>query len=185
MGKTWNGQMLPVVAAAAIAWVLVLLSAFEAGAHKVTVFAWVEGDTVTVESKFSGGRRPKNAPVEVYDSAGNLLLKGATDDQGIFSFTTPKKAPVTIVLLAGMGHRAEWILTEDDLQGNDRTRAESTPSKPDWRDILGGLGCIIALVCLAAYIRRRRKKNPSSRTAVDGEPPAAANPSSGTDRNIK
>jgi hypothetical protein len=28
-----------------------------AHAHRVSVFAWVEGDTVFVQSKFSGGRK--------------------------------------------------------------------------------------------------------------------------------
>ena len=37
---------------------LLLLLAAQPLAHNVTVFAWVEGDTVHVESKFSGGRRP-------------------------------------------------------------------------------------------------------------------------------
>ena len=39
----------------------------QAFAHKVTIFAWVEGDTVHTESKFSGGRVAKQAPIEVYD----------------------------------------------------------------------------------------------------------------------
>jgi hypothetical protein len=34
--------------------VLLLLPFGQALAHNVTVFAWVEGDTVHVESKFSG-----------------------------------------------------------------------------------------------------------------------------------
>ena len=185
MEKAWNGQVLPVVAVAAITWVLLLLNAVDVRGHNVTVFAWVEGSTVTVESKFSGGRRPKNAPIEVYDSAGNLLLKGTTDDQGTFSFTIPQKTPMTIVLLAGMGHRAEWIITEEDLQGHDTARPESKASNPDWRNILGGLGCIMALVCLAVYIRNRWKNNPSNRTALDGEPPADANTTSRTDNKIK
>jgi nickel transport protein len=181
MKKIWHRQMMKTVAVAAMTWMLLSLNAFEVRAHNVTVFAWVEGDTVSVESKFSGGRRPKNAPIEVYDSAGTLLLKGATDEQGKFSFTIPKKTPMKIVLLAGMGHRAEWIISQQDLAGHDRAGPESKRSGPDWLDVLGGLGCIFALVGLAAYIRSRRQKNPSSRTAVDGKPPADTNPSSRTD----
>ena len=75
MKKIWYRQMMKTVAVAAMTWMLLSLNAFEVGAHNVTVFAWVEGDTVTVESKFSGGRRPKNAPIEIYDNAGILLLK--------------------------------------------------------------------------------------------------------------
>jgi nickel transport protein len=96
--------------------VLLLLPFGQALAHKVTVFAWVEGDTVHVESKFSGGRRPVAAPVKVYDARGNLLLKGVTDEKGEFSFKVPKKTEMKIVLLAGMGHKGEWTIPFSDLE---------------------------------------------------------------------
>ena len=62
---------------------VMLLSVSMARAHGVSVFAWVEGDTVYVESKFSGGRRAKNATVLVYDKEGNLHT--AYCKKGIFS----------------------------------------------------------------------------------------------------
>jgi nickel transport protein len=96
--------------------VLILLPFSQALAHNVTVFAWVEGETVHVESKFSGGRRPVAAPVEVYDARGNLLLKGVTDEKGEFSFKVPKKTEMKVVLLAGMGHKGEWIIPLSDLE---------------------------------------------------------------------
>jgi nickel transport protein len=95
---------------------LLLLFCGQALAHNVTVFAWVEGDTVHVESKFSGGRRPVAAPVEVYDARGNLLLKGVTDEKGEFSFKVPKKTEMKVVLLAGMGHKGEWTIPLSDLE---------------------------------------------------------------------
>lgn len=100
-----------------IAAFLPLLSCSQALAHNVTVFAWVEGDTVHVESKYSGGRRPMAAPVEVYDSRGGLLLQGATDDNGEFSFKVPTKTEMKVVVLAGMGHRGEWTIPLADLTG--------------------------------------------------------------------
>ena len=96
--------------------VLILLPFSQALAHNVTVFAWVEGDTVHVESKFSGGRRPVAAPVEVYDARGNLLLKGVTDEKGEFSFKVPEKTEMKVVLLAGMGHKGEWIIPLSDIE---------------------------------------------------------------------
>jgi nickel transport protein len=84
-------------------------------AHNVSVFAWVAGDTVHVESKIGGGRKPKNAPVEVYDSQARLLLKGKTNASGEFSFKMPQKTEMRIVLVAGPGHQAEWLITEADL----------------------------------------------------------------------
>lgn len=99
--------------------VTLLLVCSPALAHNVTVFAWVEGETVHVESKFSGGRRPVDAPVKVYDTQGNLLLEGLTDDKGEFSFKVPKKEELKVVLLAGMGHKGEWTIQPAEF-GNDR-----------------------------------------------------------------
>jgi nickel transport protein len=104
-----------------------LLLFSHAQAHKINVFAWVEGDTVYVESKFSGGRKPVAASVEVYDTQDNLLLEGKTDDQGNFSFEVPRKTAMKVVLLAGMGHRGEWAIPISDLDDVDPGRTSSVP----------------------------------------------------------
>ena len=72
-------------------WLLSFLWISFAHAHRVTIFAWVEGDIVHTESKFSGGKKVKHSPVEVYDNLGNKILEGKTDGDGKFSFKVPKK----------------------------------------------------------------------------------------------
>jgi nickel transport protein len=129
---------------------LLLLFCGQALAHNVTVFAWVEGDTVHVESKFSGGRRPVAAPVEVYDARGNLLLKGVTDEKGEFSFKVPKKTEMKVVLLAGMGHKGEWTIPFSDLeavsadtatQAAETNSPSSKPTDPiQAKDVLSTVG---------------------------------------------
>jgi nickel transport protein len=94
---------------------LVSISA-PAFAHKVTIFAWVEGDRVFTESKFSGGRRATSAEVAVFDRGGTQLLEGTTDGKGEFSFRIPKLTDLRIVLNAGTGHRAEWTITESEIR---------------------------------------------------------------------
>ncbi len=101
-----------------------------ASAHKVSIFAWVEGDTVYTESKFSGGKKVKNAPVEVYDARGNKLLEGKTDESGEFSFNVPQKTEMKIVLSAGMGHRAEWTISADEVMGADASGVETGVQEP-------------------------------------------------------
>ena len=91
-----------------------------AHAHGVNVFAWVEGDTVYVESKFSGGKKVKAGKIIVTDSQGAELLKGTTNDQGEFSFKIPKKTALKIVLLAGAGHRAEWVIPLSEIDMADK-----------------------------------------------------------------
>jgi len=94
---------------------LVLISA-PARAHKVTIFAWVEGDTVFTESKFSGGRKVRGAKVAVFDREGTQLLEGTTDGEGEFSFKIPTLTDLRVALNAGMGHRAEWTITESEIR---------------------------------------------------------------------
>jgi nickel transport protein len=108
---------------------LVLLTAGSAIGHKVTVFAWVEGDTVFTQSKFSGSRMVKNGRIVVTDLQGALLLEGRTDDAGEFAFKIPRKTALKIELEAGMGHGASWTLplTEIDAAAAPASDAAADP----------------------------------------------------------
>ena len=102
-----------------VVWAVVLGVSFfppgDAGAHRVNIFAWVEGDTVLVECKYPDGTKVHEGVIRVLDSAGRELLNGKTNDKGEFSFKIPKQDDLTIVLEAGMGHRADWPLSKQDL----------------------------------------------------------------------
>ena len=100
-----------------------------AAAHKVTVFAWVEDDTVHTESKFSGGRHAKNSEIVVFGTEENELVRGLTDDQGAFSFKIPQKTSLRVVLKAGMGHQAEWMIPAEEV-GGDALAEQSTELTP-------------------------------------------------------
>jgi nickel transport protein len=56
------------------------------------------------------------APIEVFDTRGNLLLKGVTDEKGEFSFKVPRKTEMKVLLQAGMGHKGEWTIPLSDLE---------------------------------------------------------------------
>ncbi|MBI9084583.1 MAG: hypothetical protein JEZ11_13370 [Desulfobacterales bacterium] len=188
-------------------------------AHRVNIFAWVEGNTVHTQSKFGGGRKAMDAPIEVYDDQDNKLLEGRTDGNGEFSFKIPKQSALKIVLVAGMGHRNEWTVPLDEIvaagapmekasgapqpgaatasqsasregdmtgrkepppqqiseamikrielavekaverkiQPVTRMLAESRSDKPSLTDIFGGLGYILGLVGIGAYVHSRKK----------------------------
>lgn len=100
--------------AAALAFSLIL-SAAPAMAHRVVIFAWIEGDTVFTESQFPDGRKIADAQIKVFDMNKTLLLEGKTSESGEFSFKIPKIAPLHIVLEAGMGHQGEWDLSEAEI----------------------------------------------------------------------
>ena len=195
------------------------LAVGSASAHRVNVFAWVEGDTVHVESKFAGGKKVKAGKIIVMDSKGNELLSGRTNDQGEYSFVIPiipTQTDLKIVLIAGQGHRGEWTIRATEIrqppsgtepenpvvnstQSENNTAVSEIPQKTrasaadnqvnmtkleaviesvldrklkpitkmladaqhketTAKDILGGIGYILGLVGIAAYVHSRKKK---------------------------
>jgi nickel transport protein len=191
-------------------------TAGSASAHRVNVFAWVEGDTVHVEGKFAGGKKVKAGKIVVTDSRGVELLSGLTGDQGEFSFKIPRRADLRIVLIAGQGHQGEWVIRADEMndlpsdpvsETGTTTGAQSAPTEtdsktttdtktaapetnispkelesiiesvvdkklkpinrmlselrqegPTVKDIFAGIGYILGLVGIAAYVHSRKKK---------------------------
>jgi len=101
-----------------------------ASAHRVNVFAWVEGDTIYVESKFAGGRKVKSGKIVVTDPRGNKLLSGQANAQGEFSFKVPKRTDLKIVLIAGPGHRGEWTIRAAEMEDlPSKTASETSVEK--------------------------------------------------------
>jgi len=113
----------------AVTWFLCFAAIPAVYAHKVTVFAWAEGDRVYTESKFSGGKKVKKGKVEVFDSSGRRLLVGRTDDNGAFTFKAPAIIDLKIVLTAGMGHRNSWLLSAAELGGEEPAPQETNASR--------------------------------------------------------
>lgn len=96
---------------------IALLSwAGEAAAHRVTIFGWIEEDTVFTESQYPDGKRVKNGNILVYDAAGKALLTGTTSENGEFSFKIPGTSALRVVIEAGMGHQGEWAFSEQEIQ---------------------------------------------------------------------
>ena len=84
-------------------------------AHKVNIFAYVEGQTVYTESYFPDGRPVAGGTIEVRDRNETILLAGKTDEKGLFNFPLAKKEDLTIVINAGMGHRNSYLLKETEM----------------------------------------------------------------------
>ena len=96
--------------------IMINISAF---AHKVNIFAYVEGEKIYTESYFNDGKKCVDSKIEVFDNRENKLLEGLTDEEGMFSFEIPPEDAIDgdlrIVLVASMGHRAEYIIRTDEL----------------------------------------------------------------------
>ena len=95
---------------------VVLLSSGIAVAHKVNVFAYVEGGKVYTESYFPDGSPVEGGKVLVYDSQDKLLLEGVTDKAGLFNFDLPKVDDLTIVIEATMGHKNSFKLKKAEVE---------------------------------------------------------------------
>ena len=112
--------------------IFIIFSAIPAFAHKVSIFAWVEGDTVYTQSKFSRGNKAKNSSVIVFDLDENKLLEGKTDDKGRFAFKIPQKTALKIVLKASMGHMATWTIPLEEITASIQT--SDSDSESDIKD---------------------------------------------------
>lgn len=92
-----------------------LCAAGPALAHKVNVFAYVEGTTVFTESYFPDGKVVASGLIEVFDKKNTKLLEGITDDKGLFHFPLPKKEDLIMVINAGMGHKNSFLLKASEM----------------------------------------------------------------------
>jgi nickel transport protein len=114
-------------------------------AHKINVFAYESGGTITTEVKFSGGRPAKNTTVVVENPSGAELLSGTTDENGLFHFPIPQEArememDLTIVADVGEGHRGTWLLEAGDYllktsEEHAHTAAQPQPLRPRSQDL--------------------------------------------------
>lgn len=172
-----------------------LLLPLQAHGHKIHVFAWVSGDTVTVESTVSGNHPVVKSSITVTNNqSGEQILQGNGDEKGIFSFTIPpaikqKAADLLLTVSGGEGHQAEWLVPASEYQSDvimptpqiqaqatdsaelkrilqevleqelapiRRSIAQANDRKPGFRDIMGGIGYLLGLAGLVAWLKNRK-----------------------------
>ena len=89
---------------------------FHVIAHQLSVFAWVEGDSVLVEARLPKGKHPKLGDVRVYDGKDKLLLETKLQPDGTTSFPLENwETGLRIVVDIGHGHQSYWILTPFEI----------------------------------------------------------------------
>ncbi len=112
-----------------ILFVFGFFAASQAYAHKVNLFAYVEADNIYVEGYFVDGKAAQNSKVQVLGPNGDLLLEGTTDNQGQLRFPVPQHTDLKIIVNAGMGHQADFLLLASDM--NDVEPVKAAPLKSD------------------------------------------------------
>ncbi len=170
----------------ALAITLILLS--PAYAHKISTFGYQEGDMVYTESYFASGDRCKNCTVNVIAlDSGKTVANGRTDNEGVFDFKYTGKESLRITVDAGSGHMGSYTIKPEEAvsvinvptvpssgAGDMGTEAlldiklrpirrelvalRAAVSRPGITEILGGIGYIIGIAGIWAYMKSREKK---------------------------
>ncbi len=183
------GRMRRVLGAAGA---LLLGGCFAAEAHRLELFARVEGRAIHGTASFHGGRPVAGATVEVRLVGGEVLASTVTDSEGRFAVPVDRQAPLEVVVFSRDGHAARVRLAAAALPPEPTAGAtDATPRAQQEelaervaklvseevcrqlvplhdgladlerrvaiRDVLGGLGYLLGLAGLAAYLLARRR----------------------------
>lgn len=115
-----------------LACLLLLGVAGSALAHRVNIFAWLEGESVRGECSFHRGAPVRNGTYRVFDQETDReLLWGQTDDEGRFAFTVPAALRqghgLRIRIQAGDGHQNEWVIEAAEFPSQLTAEKKATP----------------------------------------------------------
>ncbi len=103
-----------------------LVASFPGFAHKVNMFAYVEGGQIFLEGYFADGKKAMNSEVKLFDAKDELVWEGKTNDQGEATIPLPSTdGDLRITLNASMGHKAEYLLSADEIRGEDDGGADA------------------------------------------------------------
>jgi hypothetical protein len=159
-----------------LALTLALIAAVEARAHRLDAACrFLPRRMVRVESWFDNGDIPKTGQVEVLSESGELLVKGRLSSQGLFLFDAPEGQGLRVKIDAGEGHGKELAIRPDEviaaLPPESTAPAEAPPAHDQpfpIKDVLTGVGLLIAVAALALGLRNARTLRELRRTRHDG-----------------
>ena len=101
-----------------MAFLFLLVAVQPASAHRLKLFATVEGGTVSGYGFFIGGGRPQGATIVMRGKDGAEVYRGKTDDNGAFSWQPAHPMDITILIDAGDGHMAKTDIAADRFAGD-------------------------------------------------------------------
>ena len=163
---------------------LVLLAASSASAHRVNLLVLSAGDTVRGHVYYADGSPVAGVRVDVQGADGASIDSVTTDAEGRFAYVPQVQSDLVFVVKTDDGHRAESAYTSarpsppasaaagpaapelvDSARIEQIVQQELTPLREQLdayqheirvRDILGGMGYIIGVLGLVAWIKARR-----------------------------
>lgn len=99
-----------------------------AEAHKIQVFAAVHGQRIEGQAYVPGGDPVRGRPVQILDPAGQLLGETVTDQDGRFTFQPDRVCDHTLVVDAGLGHKARFTVPASELPADLGPADPATPA---------------------------------------------------------
>ncbi len=114
---------------------LCLLPATPAWAHKVSVFAFVDGPNIVIDAFYSKSNKVNHGKITVQNAAsGEVYLTATTDENGALTLPVPPKAiaakaDLRILLVAGEGHQNDVLVTAAEFAGL-KAPAQAKPASP-------------------------------------------------------
>lgn len=148
-----------------------LLTAFylpNAFAHALYVFAQYDGQTLSGKSYYSDMTPAAETYLEVFRSGTNdPILNAKTDSKGAFSIAVPdvENTTLKVVVEGEEGHRAAVVADRRSATNNNgadfmllREDIAHLKDKIYLHDILGGIGYIVGIAGLIAWLNARKIK---------------------------
>lgn len=96
-------------------------------AHRVNIFARIEGKQVICQCFYNDGQPVIDQSVTVVLSNDTIIAQGTTDNKGIFSFSPNVQDDLIIKLDAGMGHAATTTISKDELPRIEKPPVNKKP----------------------------------------------------------
>jgi len=112
---------------------LTIALAQPAQAHRINVFATVEGKTINGYVYFPGGGRANGAVVTARAPDDARLGEATTNERGEFTIAATMRCDHTLIALATDGHRASYVVFAAELPG-DLPAYRSAAPKPSTQE---------------------------------------------------
>lgn len=98
---------------------LALFLPLPAKAHKISLFAWPEGNKICAQSYFAKNRPAMNVNITASSGNGQLLASGKTDKDGLWCFAQPEADFMLLSVNSGDGHKADFELRLSEAEKNN------------------------------------------------------------------
>lgn len=143
---------------------LILAVTLSLHAHKINLFAELIDGKLSVEAYFAGGGSCKSCTLEVRDSHGEVIHQEKMSAQGRSEMTLAQLPPYTVVVDAGLGHKAEVrVLSGTHVSGESDAHAPhpAEPMRQEPESLPVGKIALGLLLIAGAVVLIRQVKKPA------------------------